>query len=233
VSVAQPSKTSIGLCYRPATSDETQGINGPGKLLVRPGRTDCPGAWVLLYLSAAINRTSKLAFTHLQSEANRYTASDILRTLAAFVPYKIHTALTDNGVQFCHAPLTRSGPTALYSRHMFNRVCQEHGIEHSLTKPNHPWINGQVERMNRTIKGATVKRYHYESDEQLQAHLQLLIDAYHHACRLKTLRDLTPTSISCRSGRKSPNASGSTRHTTSRDYTGKKRAISNPAWLQN
>ena len=28
----------------------------------------------------------------------------------------------------------------------------EHGIEHLLTKPNHPWTNGQVQRMNRTIR---------------------------------------------------------------------------------
>jgi transposase InsO family protein len=32
------------------------------------------------------------------------------------------------------------------------------GIEHRLTKVNHPWTNGQVERMNRTIKEAPVKR---------------------------------------------------------------------------
>jgi transposase InsO family protein len=28
---------------------------------------------------------------------------------------------------------------------MFDRICREHGIEHRLTKPNHPWTNGQVE----------------------------------------------------------------------------------------
>jgi transposase InsO family protein len=44
--------------------------------------------------------------------------------------------------------------------HIFDRVCQEHEIEHRLTKVNHPWTNGQVERMNRTIKDATVKRYY-------------------------------------------------------------------------
>ena len=145
-----------------------------------------------LYLFVAIDRTSKLAFAKLEAEANRCTASDFLRELDAFVPYKIHTVLTDNGVQFCHAPRNRSGPTALYSRHMFDRVCYEHGIEHRLTKPNHPWTNGQVERMNRTIKDATVKRYHYETHEQLRAHLQLFVDAYNHARQLKTLRGLTP-----------------------------------------
>jgi len=145
-----------------------------------------------LYLFVAIDRTSKLAFAKLEKEANRYAASDFLRTLIEAVPYQIHTVLTDNGIQFCHAPRYRSGPTARYSMHMFDRVCREHGIEHRLTKPNHPWTNGQVERMNRTLKDATVKRYHYESPEQLGAHLQLFLDAYNHARRLKTLRGLTP-----------------------------------------
>ncbi len=112
-----------------------------------------------LYLFVAIDQTSKLAFAKLDTEANRYTASDFLRALVEAVPYQIHTALTDNGQQFCHAPRNRSGPTARYSMHMFAQVCGENDIEHRLTKPNHPWTNGQVERMNRTLKDATVKRF--------------------------------------------------------------------------
>jgi transposase InsO family protein len=46
--------------------------------------------------------------------------------------------------------------------------------------------------MNRTIKDATVKRYHYDNHDQLRQHLQLFVDAYNHARRLKTLRGLTP-----------------------------------------
>jgi transposase InsO family protein len=99
-----------------------------------------------LYLFVAIDRTSKLAFAKLEEEANRYTASDFLHALVEAVPYKIHTVLTDNGIQFCHAPRNRSGPTARYSPHMFDRVCRENGIEHRLTKPNHPWTTDVIDK---------------------------------------------------------------------------------------
>jgi transposase InsO family protein len=65
-------------------------------------------------------------------------------------------------------------------------------IDHRLTKPKHPWTNGQVERMNRTLKDATVKRYHYETHDQLRKHLGDFVTAYNFARRLKTLKWLTP-----------------------------------------
>jgi hypothetical protein len=52
--------------------------------------------------------------------------------------------------------------------------------------------NGQIERMNRTIKDATAKRYHHDSHDQLRAHRQLFVDACNHARRLKALRWRTP-----------------------------------------
>ncbi len=66
----------------------------------------------------------------------------------------------------------------LYRLHAFAGTCEKSRIEHRLTKPRHPWTNGQVERMNRTIKDATVKRYHYGSHDELRRHLQLFHDAY-------------------------------------------------------
>lgn len=39
-----------------------------------------------------------------------------------------------------------------------------------MTSLNRQWASGQVEPMNRTINEATVKRFRYESHEQLPAH---------------------------------------------------------------
>src|ERR1700681_4844702 len=60
-------------------------------------------------------------------------------------------------------------------------------IEHRLTKFKHPWTNGQVERMNRTIKDATVRRFYYDTHGSLRAHLATFLDAYNFAKRLKSL----------------------------------------------
>jgi transposase InsO family protein len=152
-----------------------------------------------LRLFVAIDRTSKLAFVRLVESAGKMEAAQFLRDLIEAMPYRIHTVLTDNGVQF--TPRKRD---IWDSRHIFDRVCEEHGIEHRLTKVNHPWTNGQVERMNRTIKDATVKRYHDDSHDQLRAHLHLFVDAYNHARRLKTLRGLTPYEFVCEAWSKEP-----------------------------
>ena len=58
--------------------------------------------------------------------------------------------------------------------------------------------------MNRTLKEATVRRYHYDSHEELRHHLQLFLDAYNHARRLKTLRGLTPYEFICKTWTEQP-----------------------------
>ena len=151
-----------------------------------------------LYLFVAIDRTSKFAFVQLVESANGATAAAFLVALIDAVPYKIHTILTDNGIQFRFAPRYANGPTARYATHIFDMRCRDNGIEHRFTKINHPWTNGQVERMNRTIKEATVKRYHYDSHDQLRRHLADFVEAYNFGRRLKTLKGLTPYEFICR-----------------------------------
>lgn len=52
--------------------------------------------------------------------------------------------------------------------------------------------------MNRTIKGASVTRFYYETHEQLQEHLANFVDACNFARRLKTLQGLTPYEFVCK-----------------------------------
>lgn len=81
---------------------------------------------------------------------------------------------------------------------MFDMRYRENGIEHRLTKIRHPLNNGQVERMNRTIKETTVKRYHYDSHRLLDSYLHDFIDACNYGRRLKTLKALTPFEYICK-----------------------------------
>ena len=153
-----------------------------------------------LYLFVAIDRVSKFAFAELHDRSTRRIAADFLRRLIECFPYTIHTVLTDNGFQFTppHGGWSVDDIRQMlasqqrFRAHAFDFACAQHGIEHRLTKFNHPWTNGQVERMNRTIKEATVRRFYYETHESLRAHLATFLDAYNFARRLKSLRGLTP-----------------------------------------
>ena len=58
--------------------------------------------------------------------------------------------------------------------------------------------------MNRTIKDATVKRYFYESHDQLRSHLRDFVSAYNFARRLKTLKGLTPYEFVCKAWTSQP-----------------------------
>lgn len=52
-----------------------------------------------LYLFVAIDRTSKFTFAELHPTANVRTAANFLTALIKTVPYRVHTVLTDNGIQ--------------------------------------------------------------------------------------------------------------------------------------
>ena len=149
-----------------------------------------------LYLFVGKDRTSKFAVTRLVEKADRKTAWEFLEHLLKTVPYRIHTIITDNGIQFAEQP--RNQNTAYSQQMRFDMTCEANRIEDRLTKPNHQWTNGQVQRMNRTIKETTVKRYHYDNHDQLRTHLADLMAAYNFARGLKALSGLTPNEYICK-----------------------------------
>ena len=157
-----------------------------------------------VYLFVAIDRTSNVANAERHERATQKVAGAFRRAVIAALHYRVHTVLTDNGVQ-----CTNQSSDRYAFRTRFRRACREREIDPRLTNPNHPWMNGQVEpldyeRMNRTQKEATMTRYHYGSHAELREHLSSYLLAYNHAKRLKTLRDLTPYEFVCAEWEKSP-----------------------------
>ncbi len=153
-----------------------------------------------LHMFLAIDRVSKFAYVEFHATAEMATGAAFLRGVVQAFPYRIHKVLTDNGVAFTKNASTRWDTM----RHPFDRVCDEHGIEHRLTKPYHPWTNGQAERMNRTVKDATTKAFHYETADSLRAHVLAFVAAYNFAKHLKALRWRTPFEAICGAWRADP-----------------------------
>ena len=109
------------------------------------------------------------------------TGASFLRGVVAAFTYKLHTALTDNGVPFTDRQNKRSGPTAQYRLHVFDRICRENGITHKLTNPI---THGQtVKPSGRTAPSRTPPcgPFHYETLDSLKAHLDAFITAYNFA----------------------------------------------------
>ncbi|MCX4187384.1 IS481 family transposase [Methylophaga sp. OBS4] len=145
-----------------------------------------------LYLFVGICRVSKYAFAEVFESMTTLDALAFLDNLIKACPFKIHTILTDNGPQFTYIKNIVKRGKGPAKRHRFDLACQKHGIRHKITQPYRPQTNGQVERMNRTLKDATTKRYYYENVEQLKRHLESFLMAYNCAKKLSALKRKTP-----------------------------------------
>ena len=154
-----------------------------------------------LYRLVAIDRTSKFAVVELHEKVARRTAGDFLRRLIAAVPYQVHTVLTDNGAHFATPGNTSSAAPDIKAALDAGEPVWAHAFEYACAQNG---TSGQVERMNRTVKDATVKRDFYETHERLRTHMRDFVDAYNFARRHKTLRGLTPRDSSAKPGLPTP-----------------------------
>ncbi len=91
----------------------------------------------------------------------------------------------------------------LFACHAFEGACADLDIEHRLTKPRHPWTNGQVERDEPDDQGSDRETLSLRQPRSTStAPRRLCRSAYNFARRLKTLRGLTPTRPSAKLDRR-------------------------------
>ncbi len=95
--------------------------------------------------------------------------------------------LTDNGRVFT-GRLTRPHPAVV----LFDRICQQQGIRHLLTKPAHPTTTGKIERFHRTLRVELLDTAGFTSLEAAQQGINAYVVHYNTERPHQALGGATP-----------------------------------------
>ncbi len=93
------------------------------------------------YVHTAIDDHSRVAFVDRCDDEKGTTAAGFLRRAVAHyaaLGVRIEAIITDNAFAYRRS-------------HEFTATCAELGIKQRFIQPGHPWTNGKVERLNRTL----------------------------------------------------------------------------------
>ncbi len=103
---------------------------------------------------------------------------EFLRGVVQAFPHAVHTVLTDNGMACAGLSKNRNGPIrrCLGGPHLRPRLRWAWGRAQA-DQASHPWTNGQAERMNRTVKEATIKAFHHPDLKSLEPHVLAFVSA--------------------------------------------------------
>lgn len=135
----------------------------------------------------ACDAATSFAWAKLYNDKSALSALDFLaHILKNAHKNDVRSVLTDNGKEFTTHWKSKNHP--------FEKVLAEQGIKHRYTKVQHPWTNGFVERLNRTILEefyqVELRKKRYETVTELQTDLNQFISFYnfsrpHQGYRLK------------------------------------------------
>lgn len=136
----------------------------------------------------AVDRATRMAFVSISPAKTPKAAETFIREVAKEFPAPITHVLTDNGTEFTWRKLA----VKVKKPHPFEVALKELGAEHRCTKVKHPWTNGRVERLNRTMKSATIDRTRYANSHEMTLDLLSWRIRYNLHTKLRTLGGLTP-----------------------------------------
>lgn len=125
------------------------------------------------YIHIAIDRATRLMYMELHEDKKASTAAAFLESAIAFFPFQITRVLTDNGKEYTlnnHKGNGRYNDESVL-RWAFDFVCDAYNISHRHTAPHTPQTNGMVERLNGTVKWATLKIHTYADKDEMNIDL--------------------------------------------------------------
>lgn len=143
------------------------------------------------YLFVAIDRATRWVFIELYADQTDSSSVDFLSKVQQACPVKIVKLLTDNGSQFTDRFTAGGKKKEPSGSHVFDRLCQQLGIEHRLIPPRHPQTNGMVERFNGRISDI-VNQTRFGSRAELESTLRNYVKIYNHSIPQRALKHKTP-----------------------------------------
>ena len=112
---------------------------------------------VKYYLFVAIDRATRIMYYKIYRNKTSENTEIFMKECLDFFPFKnITHVLTDNGLEFTNRLIKSRKGTMCQKPSKLDLICEENDIEHRLTAPFTPKTNGMVERVNGTIKKATI-----------------------------------------------------------------------------
>ena len=141
------------------------------------------------YLFVAIDRNTRLVTIGIYPKSGIKEAVAFLRHCVDYFEFTINTVLTDNGPSFTDR--FRHGRGRPSGKHLFDRACKQHSIEHRLTRAYHPQTNGMVERFNRRVSDV-LKSVHFESQRVLNETMHGYVNHYNRKQTQAALGGLAP-----------------------------------------
>ena len=148
------------------------------------------------YLFVAIDRCTRLMLYKIYDAKTSENTEEFMGECSAFFPFEITHVLTDNGLEFTNRLIKSKKGNLCTKPSKLDNFCDKNNIEHRLTKPGNPQTNGMVERVNGTIKTATIKKITYENKKQMQTDMLRFLVHYNiyrrHGSLRKELNVKTP-----------------------------------------
>ncbi len=146
------------------------------------------------YLFVAIDRATRLLYYKVYENKTAANAVSFLKECKEFFPFYLTHILTDNGLEFTDKWAREKGFVS--GNHKFDVECKDDEIEHRLTAPYTPQTNAMVERVNGTIKNATIKAEEYDNIDDVKKDLNKFLIYYNfnrrHGSLKKELKVRTP-----------------------------------------
>ena len=133
-------------------------------------------------LYVAIDDFSRELYAAITPDRTQYSSIVFLTQVLEECPYTIETWYTDNGTEYKGSP----------QKHEFMKLCKEHGISQSFTRPHTPRTNGKAERVIKTIQDMWLKKTRFKSRTHRRQELIRFVNWYNSVKPHKGINDQTP-----------------------------------------